>query len=357
MLTGGERDVNIVQIYQISFVEEFLMKAAFLTRPETLILEDLDDPICGDEEVVVEIKASGLCGSDLHYFKDGKVGTNVVTEPHILGHESAGEIVECGKNVNTLRKGDKVTIEPGVPCLRCSHCLTGKYHLCNSIRFLGAPPNHGTFRSLLAHNALFVHKLPEGISYLEGAFVEPFAVAFNAIVKAEVKPGESILITGSGTIGLVILQLARIAGASWITVADLDEFRLGIASNLGADEVVTRIGEDLEPSKYDCVIEATGDGRIYDCVVGGVKKGGRVVIVGMSNSPATVDFTALLRKEAKLLTVYRYANYYQPILKLFEAQRLKVEEMVSHRFSLAEIDRAFLTAVDKNQNTLKIMIE
>ena len=333
------------------------MKAAFLTKPETLVLEDIEDPTCGEDEVIVEIKASGLCGSDLHYFKDGKVGTNIVTEPHILGHESSGEIVECGKNVNTLRKGDRVTIEPGVPCLRCSNCLVGKYHLCDSIRFLGAPPNHGTFRRYLAHNALFVHKLSEDISYIEGAFVEPFAVAFNAIVKAGIIPGESILITGAGSIGLVILQLAKIAGASWITVADIDSYRLGLAKKLGADEVVTKINEEIESSKYDCVIEATGDGRVYDRAIDTIMKGGRIVIVGMSNSPATVDFTALLRKEAKILTVYRYANYYQPILKLFEARRLNIEEMVSHRFPLDEINRAFLTAVDTGQDTLKIIIE
>lgn len=333
------------------------MKAAFLTKPETLVLEDIDDPICSEDEVIVEIKATGLCGSDLHYYKEGRVGTNVVKEPHILGHESAGEIIECGKNVVTFRKGDRVTIEPGVPCLRCSHCLTGNYHLCDSVRFLGAPPYHGTFRRYLSHNALFVHKLPEDISYIEGAFVEPFAVAFNAIVKASVIPGESILVTGAGTIGLVILQLAKIAGASRITVADINEYRLGIAKKLGADDIVTKVDEELEVSKYDCVIEATGNGQLYDHAISAIRKGGRIVIVGMSNSPATVDFTALLRKEAKLLTVYRYSNYYQPILKLFEARKLKVKEMLSHRFRLEEIDQAFLTAVDSNQDTLKIIVE
>jgi L-iditol 2-dehydrogenase len=333
------------------------MKAAFLEKPGKLHIKEIDEPACGNDEVVVHIKATGVCGSDLHYFKEGRVGTNVVKSPHILGHESAGEIVEVGRNVSSLTVGDRVTIEPGVPCLRCGFCLSGRYNLCNDIHFLGAPPYYGTFREYVAHHALFVHKLPENVSFEEGAFVEPLAVGYNAMRKAAISPGESVLIIGAGTIGLSCLQMARIAGAGHTAISDIDEYRLGIAKKLGADEIIAIKKDTVEPLRYDCVIEATGIAESYAIAVEAIRKGGRIVVVGMSNTPANFDFTALLRKEAPLFTVYRYVNCYKPVLNLLEAEKINVGAMVSHVFSLDDIEKAFLTAENPSENKMKILVE
>jgi len=333
------------------------MKAAFLEKPGKIFIDEIKNPVCGDDEVIVKINATGVCGSDLHYFKEGRVGANVITTPHILGHESAGEVVETGTRVNKFKLGDRVTIEPGVPCLHCEFCLTGRYNLCNEIRFLGAPPYQGTFREYIAHNALFVHKLPDNVSFEEGAFVEPLAVGYHAMDIGKISSGESILITGAGTIGLTCLQMAKIAGASEVTVTDIDEYRLEIAKKLGADETIIADKEEVGELRFDCVIEATGNIELYSLAIAAIKKGGRIVVVGMSNIPASMDFMTLLRKEAPIYTVYRYVNCYQPVLRLFKAGKLNVIDMVSHRFLLSDIDKAFEAAGDPAVDKMKIIVE
>ncbi|TFG64326.1 MAG: NAD(P)-dependent alcohol dehydrogenase [Spirochaetales bacterium] len=295
------------------------MKAAFLDKPGSLIIKDVDIPVFADDEVLIRIRATGICGSDLHYFREGRVGTNVIRTPHILGHESTGEIIETGKAVKNLKKGDRVAVEPGVPCLRCDHCLRGRYNLCNEVKFLGAPPNHGTLREYIAHKSLFVHKLPDNLSFAEGAFFEPLAVGYNAIVKSGIKPGESVVITGAGPIGIVCLMLAKLAGAARITILDVDRYRLKIAESMGANETLLPEEAKAPSPVHDCVIEATGTEEGLTLCVEYLKKGGRMVLVGMSNSPVSLNTIALLRKEAAIYTVYRYANYYQPVLELFRA--------------------------------------
>ncbi len=331
------------------------MKAAFLERPGKLLIKDVETPVPGDDEVLVHIKATGICGSDLHYYREGRVGTNVITGPHILGHECAGEIAETGKNVTGLKVGDAVTVEPGIPCLQCDLCLQGRYNLCNSVRFLGAPPNHGTFREYIAHKALFVHKLAPGVSFAEGAFVEPLAVGYNAIAKAGLKMGDSILIIGAGPIGIVSMLFALIAGAGEVVITDFDKYRLKIAESLGGT-VLDVSKAAPESNHFDCVIEAAGDPSAYPVIIDGVKKGGRLVIVGMSNNPIPVNFTALLRKEAVIYTIYRYVNFYQPVLRLFENGKIDVNGLISHTFTLDRIEEAFKTADDPKIDKMKIIV-
>jgi len=188
------------------------MVAAFLERARVLSVHEIDRPMCGNDEVLVRIHSTGICGSDLHYYKEGRVGTNVITDPLVLGHESSGEVVGIGSEVSHVILGDRVTIEPGVPCLKCEFCLAGRYNLCNSVKFIGAPPYHGTFREYVNHKGLFVHKLPDSVSYEEGACVEPLAVGFHSVSRAGIRPGEKVLITGAGPIGLIAMMFARLAG-------------------------------------------------------------------------------------------------------------------------------------------------
>jgi L-iditol 2-dehydrogenase len=333
------------------------MIAAFLESPGKLSIKEIDKPDCGNGDALVKIRATGICGSDLHYFKEGKIGTNVVREPHILGHECSGEVVAVGAEVDHLKSGDRVTIEPGVPCLKCELCLTGSYNLCNEMKFLGAPPNHGTFREFISHKGLFIHKLPNNISFAEGTFVEPLAVGYNAVSKAGLRPGAKVLITGSGPIGIACMMLCRIAGAGHVTNTDINDYRLDIAGRLGSDRTINVRKLETPSNEFDCVIEATGESEVYPTLVQSVKKKGRVVIVGMSNSVSRVDFTALMRKEVTIFTVYRYANFYQPVLKLLDLGKIDVKCMVSHQFSLKAIMKAFKIADNPAENKMKIIVD
>jgi L-iditol 2-dehydrogenase len=251
--------------------------------------------------------------------------------------------------------GDRVTIEPGVPCLKCEYCLTGRYNLCNSVKFIGAPPHHGTFREYVNHKGLFVHKLPDSVSYEEGACVEPLAVGFHSVSRAGIRPGEKVLVTGAGPIGVLVMMFARLAGGE-VTVSDVDDYRITVAGEMGADETINSGNHELPMNTYNCIIEATGNTKIYPSIIGALKKGGRLVIVGMSNTAPTVDMTALMRKEAEIITVYRYANCFHPVLRLLEKGRIDVKALVSHRFPLTGIADAFNFVDDPSQNKVKVMV-
>lgn len=333
------------------------MKAAFLEKPGVLSLREMEIPAIADDEILVRIRATGICGSDLHYFREGRIGANVVRSPHILGHESTGEVMETGKDVRHLKKGDRVAVEPGIPCLKCGFCLTGRYNLCDDVKFLGAPPNHGTFREYVAHKALFAHKLPDCVSYIQGAFIEPLAVGYNAVVKAGIRPGESVFITGAGPIGIVCLILAQFSGALSGTIVDTDRFRLSLAEGQGAVQAVSPENAAQIPSTFDCVMEATGTEEGITLCIEKMRKGGRMILVGMSNNSVSINTIALLRKEAVLHTVYRYANFYQPVLELFRAGKLDVSSLITHRFPLSEIEKAFLMAQDPAADKMKVMVE
>lgn len=197
------------------------MKAVFLTETRKLELRDIPIPEYKTDEVLIRIKETGLCGSDLHYYKYGKVGDHIVTEPHILGHESSGIVVETGAAVTNLKKGDRVSIEPGLPCLHCEHCLSGRYNLCESVKFFGVPPFQGTFREFVTHRADFTHKLPDNLDFTMGALVEPLSVSYHTIQRLKPKFGGSLLITGAGPIGISCMIMAGLAGIVDITITGI----------------------------------------------------------------------------------------------------------------------------------------
>ena len=332
------------------------MIAAFLERAGKLSIKEVEKPEYGSDEALIKVRATGICGSDLHYFREGRIKNNIVTEPLVLGHESAGEVVAVGSDVTRIKPGDRVTLEPGVPCLKCEFCLTGRYNLCGEVKFLGAPPTHGTFREYVSHKALFVHKLPDCASFEEGACVEPLAVGYHAVATAVIRPGDRVLVTGAGPIGLLCMMFSRSAGAD-VTITDLDSYRLGVAEEMGADVTINVEDQEVPKNTYDCVLEATGNSGIYPSVIEAVRKSGRIAVVGMSNTAASVDLTALMRKEAALVTVYRYANCFQPVLRLLEAGKIDVKPIVSHRFPLEEIVAAFGLAGDPGRDKMKIIVD
>jgi L-iditol 2-dehydrogenase len=338
------------------------MKAAFLDKPGHLYLEQVPVPNCGPGEVLIQLREVGICGSDLHYYKEGRVGDNVVRAPHILGHECSGVVVEAGPRAGDFAPGDRVTVEPGLPCLSCPRCLEGRYNLCPQVRFLGAPPNPGAFRELLAHDARFVYRLPERVSFTQGALVEPLAVAHNAVTRAGVRPGDTVLVVGSGAIGFSCLEMALAAGAARVLVSDVQEHRLAVAARLGASTIDARgqvgaqVAELTGGRLCDCVFEASGSEAGIADALRAVRKGGRVALIGLGLAEARLPYGEILKKEASVFGVYRYANDYRPVLDLLAAGRLRGEAWVSHRLPLADIVRAVELAADPGVAKLKMMI-
>jgi L-iditol 2-dehydrogenase len=341
------------------------MKAAFLRRAGDLYLDDISIPICEADRVFVNVKEIGICGSDLHYFNEGRIGDHIVVEPHILGHEASGIVAEVGSKVNGLARGDRVCIEPGVPCMACEQCREGRYNLCRDVRFSGAPPNPGMFREYLVHDPQFIHKLPDSVSLTQGALVEPLAVAHNAFKKAALLPGDTVLITGAGPIGLSCVEMARVAGAAKVIVSEPQLHRRKTALALKADLVVDPLDADLPEAvrdftggrMVDCAIESSGNEIAIGCTVRCIRKGGRVIFVGMGKEELQIPHAEILRKEALVSGIYRYVNDFRPVIELLASGRLCGETWVSHHFPLEDIVKAFDTAADASAESLKVVID
>ena len=330
-------------------------RAAYLNTDLELYIDNAELPIPKDDDVLIQIKYTGICGSDLHYFRDGRVGQNIIREPHILGHESSGVILQIGNDVKNLKVGDEVAVEPGVPCLSCQYCLTGNYSLCNSVKFMGAPPFAGTFQEIVSHKALFTHKLPEGVDMRIGALVEPFAVGYNAVSKINPAPGTHVLIIGAGPIGLTTMVVA-LAGGAEVTITDVDDFRLGIAKSLGANRTVNVRNESIETDCYDCAVDASGNVAAFPAILSGCRKGAKVAIVGMTSDILSFEVNLFIRKELTVCAVYRYANDFQPVLKLLASPEFKTEGIISNEFKFDEIVEAFKFTDDPQNDKMKVMI-
>lgn len=334
------------------------MKANYLMENEVLEFKEVDKPEINADQVLVKIKSVGICGSDMHYYKHGRIGDFVVEEPLILGHESAGEIQEVGSDVEGLKPGDAVAIEPGVPCRVCEYCKTGRYHLCPDVIFMATPPVDGAFVEYVSYPADFVYKLPENVSYEEGAFLEPMVVGMNAAQKAEISLGDKVIILGAGPIGLVTLQAVKAAGASDITITDINEMRLNKAAEMGATRVINVREEDIKDSgEYDVVLEAAGVVQTTRQTVELVKRGGTVVLIGMTpESSFEYPVAKILAKEVTVKGIFRYANLYKRAINLVETGQVELKSLISDRFDFEELPEAFRYADKNSEETIKVMV-
>jgi L-iditol 2-dehydrogenase len=340
------------------------MKAAFLTKPGCLSLEEVPRPECPEDMVLINIKETGVCGSDLHYYNEGRIGDHIVTAPHILGHEAAGIVVEVGRKVAGFSVGDRVAIEPGVPCMGCDHCREGHYNLCADVHFTGAPPYMGLFCELHAHDPRFVYHIPAHVSFTEAALAEPLAVAHNALRRSGLVPGETALVIGAGPIGFSCIEMARVAGAASVITAELLANRRAVALKLGADHALDPaagalaelVGELTSGRMCDCVFEASGSEAGIADALRCVRRGGRVVYIGMGKEMASIPHSEILRREATISGIYRYVNDFRPVIALLSAGKIDAEAWVSHRFSLDRIDDAFALANDPAAGSLKVMV-
>ncbi|MDR2185462.1 MAG: NAD(P)-dependent alcohol dehydrogenase, partial [Treponema sp.] len=291
------------------------MKVAIMTGIGKMEIIERDIPQPKPNEVLVRIDWVGICGSDLHYYETGRIGDFIVRPPFVLGHEAAGVVVETGSAVSHMRRGNRVALEPGKTCGHCEFCRSGRYNLCPDVAFFATPPVDGVFQEYVAHEAALCFKLPDRVTTLEGALIEPLAVGFHASISGGAGIGQTALITGVGCIGLVSMLAMQAQGVSRIFVADTINKRLDKASALGADGLIyvskqripDKIAEFTGGEGVDLVIETSGNEDAAGQAIESVKKGGTMVFVGYSKSGMmNLPMGTALNKELSFKTIFRY---------------------------------------------------
>jgi len=335
------------------------MRAMYLRKPGIIVEKSIPKPVPQTDEVLVKIKAVGVCGSDIEYYEHGRIGDFVVEKPLILGHEASGEVVEAGENVASLEVGDRVALEPGIPCRKCEFCKSGRYNLCSDVQFMATPPVDGAFREYVVYPADFVFKIPEDASYEEAALIEPLSVGIHAVERAQLKLGDRILIFGAGPIGLLTLQVALAEGASHAVVLDLSDARLAKAKELGADEVVNVGKTDLVKEftdDFDIVFEAAGAPTTIPKALRFVRRGARIVLIGHSSvNEAKLDPNLVITKELSIRGTYRYANTYPKALRLMQKGVFNLTGLIGKTFPLIDVDAA-LGYPKENPACIKAMV-
>ena len=329
-------------------------RAAVLHAVRDVRVEERPVPEPGPLDVLVEIAAVGVCGSDVHYYEHGRIATRVVRAPHVLGHESAGRVVAAGDRVTKHAVGDRVALEPGLPCGRCRECRSGRYNLCRAVAFFGSPPVDGAFTRYVAQHEDFAHPLPDDLSDEAGALMEPLSVALWACEKAGVAAGDRVLVTGAGPIGLLTVQAARARGATEVVITDVNERRLALARATGATRTL-HAGEALDV-EADALIECSGHPQALRDGIAALRPGGTAVVVGMGADPdARVPLSLLQTRELWLTGTFRYAGTYPTAIALAAAGRVDLEAIVTGRFALDDAAAA-LRAGREDADSVKVMV-
>lgn len=345
------------------------MRVAVLKQPGQIEILERPDPVPGPGEVLVRVGAVGVCGSDTHYYEHGRIGSYVVTEPLVLGHEASGVIEAVGAGVDRARVGQRVSIEPGVPCRNCRQCLEGRYNLCPDMRFHATPPIDGSLAELVALPSSFAHAVPDSVSDEAAALLEPLSVGIWACRKAGVGIERRVLITGAGPIGLVVLEVARAAGAVDITVCDLNEDRLAVATELGATRTINTgnlRGEDaltaelgrIDPGTPapDVLIECTGHGGLTRQALATLAPAAHAILVGMGGADVAIPLSILQEREVWLTGTFRYANTWPTAIALAASGRVALERLVTSRHRLDDTAAA-LTANRSDPRNIKAIVQ
>lgn len=342
------------------------MEALVLERKDELNLRNIDIPEeLGPHDVCIAIHTVGICGSDVHYYTHGAIGQFIVREPMVLGHEASGRVVEVGSAVKHLQVGDRVCMEPGIPDPNSKATLQGMYNLDPAVRFWATPPVHGVLRPTVVHPAAFTFKLPDNVSFAEGAMVEPVAVGMHAATKAKIKPGDVAVVSGAGPIGMVTALAALAGGCSQIIMTDVQQPKLDLAATLGPITPVNVAKENLR-AVVDELTEGWGANLVFECsgnerAAAGVFEplcpGGAVVYVGIPLQPIAYDVAAAMVKEARVEHVFRYAHVYPRAIALMASGKLDVKPLITDKFSFRESVEAFNFAAKMPATSVKAQIE
>lgn len=341
------------------------MKSLVLDSGKLYIRDKQVPTLVGNDDVEIKIHTVGICGSDVHYYQHGRIGPFIVKEPMILGHEASGVITAVGKNVSHLRVGDRVCMEPGIPNLSSIQTKSGFYNLDPEVRFWATPPVDGCLRESVVHPAAFTFKLPDNLSFAEGAMVEPLAIGMQAATKANIKPGDIALVIGSGTIGVLTALSALAGGCSEVIVCDIVDEKLAIANQYTGIHTVNSKKEDLlmfvkrftEGNGVDVLFECSGSAYAIANLTEYVAPNATVVLVGMPISPTPIDIVSAQAKEITFKTIFRYVNMYPKTIRLLSSGKINVTPLISGVYKFDQAIEAFDRAASANPQDVKIMIE
>lgn len=323
-------------------------------------------PVPGADEVLVKLEYVGICGSDMHYYESGAIGDYVVEPPFVLGHEPGGVVVEVGKDVTHLKVGDRVALEPGKTCGHCEFCRTGRYNLCPDVVFFATPPVDGVFQEYVAHEAALCFKLPDNVSTLEGALIEPLAVGFHAANQGGAHAGQTAVVMGAGCIGLMTMMALKAEGVSRVYVVDLMQRRLDKAMELGADGVINAAQEDVTGAVLrltggrgcDLAVETAGTEATTRQCIHAAKKGAVIVLVGYSRSgEMDLPMSLALDKELTFKTVFRYRHIYPMAIEAVAAGRVNVRGVVTDLFEFDDIQNAMDRSVADKADIVKAVVK
>lgn len=341
------------------------MKTAVMLGIGKMGFEERDIPKVKDNEVLVKLEYVGICGSDLHYYETGAIGDYVVKPPFVLGHEPGGTVVEVGKDVKNLKVGDRVALEPGKTCGHCEFCKTGNYNLCPDVVFFATPPVDGVFQEYVAHEAGLCFKLPDNVSTMEGALIEPLAVGFHAAMQGGAKAGQTAVVMGAGCIGLVTMMALKAMGVSKVYVIDIMEKRLQKSLELGADgiingaqaDVVEEVRKLTDGKGCDLAVETAGTQVTTVQAIHMTKKGATIVLVGYSKSgEMTLPMSLALDKELTFKTVFRYRHIYPMAIEAVAAGKVDLKGIVTDIFELDEAQKAMDYSVNNKADIVKAVI-
>ncbi len=341
------------------------MKAAVLIEAKNVVIQDVPEPVMSKpNQVKVRVKSVGVCGSDAHFYQDGRLADWVVENPLILGHECAGEVVEVVPGVNRVTVGDRVAVEPGIPCRKCEWCKRGEYHLCPEMVFMAVPGVNGAFAEYVLSEEDFLFPLPEKMTFEEGALMEPLAVAVEATKLAEIFLGDSVAILGAGTIGILCLQTALAAGATKVFISDINPLKLDFVKRFSPDRIVTidatqtntqeEILKNTQGRGVDKTLETAGTFETFRISPSVTRRGGRVTLVGI---PPFQEYpfraSDLFDRTVTINAVYRYANDYPIAIRLADKGLVDVKPIITHRFSLDDVKRGLEITANRSDNVIK----
>ncbi|MFD2646919.1 NAD(P)-dependent alcohol dehydrogenase [Devosia albogilva] len=342
------------------------VRALVLERQHELAMRDIDLPLeVGPGMVRIAIHTVGVCGSDVHYYTHGRIGPFVVDAPMVLGHEAAGTVVEVGEGVTHLKVGDRVCMEPGVPDPQSRASRLGMYNVDPAVTFWATPPVHGVLTSEVVHPANYTFKLPDNVSFAEGAMVEPFAVGMQAASKARITPGDTAVVLGAGPIGTMVALAALAGGCARVIIADLAQPKLDIAAryqgiipvNIRDTDLVAEVARLTEDWGADVVFECSGSPKAWETIMQLPRPGGAIVVVGLPVEPVKIDIAAASTKEVRIENVFRYAHQYDRAIALIASGKVDLKPLISETFPFEKSVEAFDRAVEARPSDVKLQIK
>ncbi|MBO9099882.1 MULTISPECIES: NAD(P)-dependent alcohol dehydrogenase [unclassified Rhizobium] len=341
------------------------MRALVLERQHELALRDIDLPQeVGAGQVKIKIHTVGVCGSDVHYYTHGRIGGFIVNAPMVLGHEAAGTVVEIGAGVTHLKIGDRVCMEPGIPDANSRASRLGMYNVDPAVVFWATPPVHGVLTPYVVHPANYTFKLPDNVSFAEGAMVEPFAVGMQAASKARIAPGDTAVVLGAGPIGTMVAIAALAGGCSRVIVADLAQPKLDIAAqyqgiipvNIRETKLLDELNRLTDGWGADVVFECSGSPKAWETIMELPRPGGAIVAVGLPVAPVAIDVSIATTKEVRIETVFRYAHQYDRAIALIGSGRVDLKPLISETFGFEQSIQAFERAAEGRPSDVKLQI-